>query len=200
MSTCSVCRACCCSATAHQMGMVAVAEGVELVEDLALLRSLGCELAQGTLVAAPMPGNALAAWIKNNRRRLKELAQTPHGGTAGPPYVRTGAVTGSVSVKVVPAPGVLRTSMRPPRISPTMLCTMCSPRPEPPVAALAGVFSRTTKFDSLGRPYTITGNNGQRLDLRYDDNGNLLSRTDAAFRSSSYEYHAQNRPTNGACQ
>jgi RHS repeat-associated protein len=63
------------------------------------------------------------------------------------------------------------------------------------VAALAGVFSRTTKFDSLGRPYTITGNNGQRLDLRYDDNGNLLSRTDAAFRSSSYEYHAQNRPT-----
>eukprot|EP01032_Pedospumella_encystans_P013432 gene13432-15466_t len=51
--------------------------GVELVEDLALLRSLGCELAQGTLVAAPMPGNALAAWIKNNRRRLKELAQTP---------------------------------------------------------------------------------------------------------------------------
>jgi EAL domain-containing protein (putative c-di-GMP-specific phosphodiesterase class I) len=64
-------------ATAHQMGMVAVAEGVELVEDLALLRSLGCELAQGTLVAAPMPGNALAAWIKNNRRRLKELAQTP---------------------------------------------------------------------------------------------------------------------------
>lgn len=64
-----------------------------------------------------------------------------------------------------------------------------------PVAALAGVFSRTTKFDSLGRPYTITGNNGQRLELRYDDNGNLLSRTDAAFRSSSYEYDAQNRPT-----
>ncbi|KQV82924.1 hypothetical protein ASD15_31315 [Massilia sp. Root351] len=63
-------------AAAHQMGMAAVAEGVELVEDLALLRSLGCELAQGALVAAPMPGSALAGWIKNNRRRLKELAQT----------------------------------------------------------------------------------------------------------------------------
>lgn len=64
-------------AAAHQMGMAAVAEGVGLVEDLALLRSLGCELAQGTLVAAPMPGNALAGWIKNNRRRLKELASAP---------------------------------------------------------------------------------------------------------------------------
>lgn len=59
---------------AQQMRMAAVAEGVELTEDLALLRGLGCEMAQGALVAAPMPGNALAAWIKNNRRRLKELA------------------------------------------------------------------------------------------------------------------------------
>ena len=62
---------------AHQMGMAAVAEGVELVEDLALLRSLGCELAQGALVAAPMPGSALAGWIRANRRRLKELSQIP---------------------------------------------------------------------------------------------------------------------------
>jgi EAL domain-containing protein (putative c-di-GMP-specific phosphodiesterase class I) len=61
-------------AAAHQMGMVVVAEGVELAEDLALLRSLGCELAQGVLVAAPMPGAALVGWIKGNRRRLKELA------------------------------------------------------------------------------------------------------------------------------
>lgn len=59
---------------AHQMGMAAVAEGVELAADLSLLRSLGCELAQGALVAAPMPGSALAGWIRNNRRRLKELA------------------------------------------------------------------------------------------------------------------------------
>lgn len=61
-------------ATAHQMRMAVVAEGVELVEDLALLRSLGCEYAQGALVAAPMPGNALAGWIKGNRRRLKDMA------------------------------------------------------------------------------------------------------------------------------
>jgi EAL domain-containing protein (putative c-di-GMP-specific phosphodiesterase class I)/CheY-like chemotaxis protein len=59
---------------AHQMRIAVVAEGVEHVADLALLRSYGCELAQGPLVAAPMPAQALVGWIKGNRRRLKELA------------------------------------------------------------------------------------------------------------------------------
>lgn len=58
---------------AHQMRIAVVAEGVEHVADLALLRSYGCELAQGPLVAAPMPAHALVGWIKGNRRRLKEL-------------------------------------------------------------------------------------------------------------------------------
>jgi EAL domain-containing protein (putative c-di-GMP-specific phosphodiesterase class I) len=59
---------------AHQMRIAVVAEGVEHGADLALLRSYGCELAQGPLVAAPMPAQALVGWIKGNRRRLKELA------------------------------------------------------------------------------------------------------------------------------
>lgn len=59
---------------AHQMRIAAVAEGVEQSADLALLRSYGCEMAQGPLVAAPMPAQALVGWIKGNRRRLKELA------------------------------------------------------------------------------------------------------------------------------
>jgi EAL domain-containing protein (putative c-di-GMP-specific phosphodiesterase class I)/FixJ family two-component response regulator len=64
-------------AIAHQLGAAVVAEGVELAADLALLRSLGCQMAQGALVAAPMPASALVAWIKGNRRRLKELAAAP---------------------------------------------------------------------------------------------------------------------------
>ncbi|GAB2878638.1 hypothetical protein GCM10027277_54830 [Pseudoduganella ginsengisoli] len=62
-----------------------------------------------------------------------------------------------------------------------------------PTPALAGQFVSTTKFDSLGRPYTITGNNGQRLELRYDNNGNLTSQTDAASRTTYFEYDAQDR-------
>lgn len=64
---------------AHQMRISVVAEGVEHVADLALLRSYGCELAQGPLVAAPMPAQALVGWIKGNRRRLKELAASDGG-------------------------------------------------------------------------------------------------------------------------
>jgi len=62
-----------------------------------------------------------------------------------------------------------------------------------PVAAAEGEFSGVIQYDTLGRPYTITGNNGQRTELRYDGNGNLLSETDAAGRSTRYEYDAQNR-------
>jgi EAL domain-containing protein (putative c-di-GMP-specific phosphodiesterase class I)/CheY-like chemotaxis protein len=61
-------------AAAHRMRIAVVAEGVEHEADLALLRSYGCEMAQGPLVAAPMAGQALVGWIKGNRRRLKMLA------------------------------------------------------------------------------------------------------------------------------
>ncbi|GEM_PF-674141 len=56
-----------------------------------------------------------------------------------------------------------------------------------------GVFSQTTQLDSLGRDYVITGNNNQRVDLRYDNNGNLLSRTDRHNSITQYEYDAQDR-------
>nr|WP_260115637.1 EAL domain-containing response regulator [Pseudoduganella ginsengisoli] len=59
---------------AHQLRIAVVAEGVEHGADLALLRSYGCEMAQGPLVAAPMAAQTLVGWIKGNRRRLKELA------------------------------------------------------------------------------------------------------------------------------
>ncbi|MES2265104.1 MAG: EAL domain-containing response regulator [Pseudomonadota bacterium] len=59
---------------AHRLGIAVLAEGLELADDWALLRALGCEQAQGALVAPPMPAAALVGWIKGNRRRLKELA------------------------------------------------------------------------------------------------------------------------------
>jgi diguanylate cyclase (GGDEF)-like protein len=40
---------------AHEMGMEVVAEGVETVEQLAALRRLGCDLAQGYLLGRPVP-------------------------------------------------------------------------------------------------------------------------------------------------
>jgi len=44
-----------------------VAEGVETSEQLARLRELGCELAQGFYFAAPVPSNALDALSSGSR-------------------------------------------------------------------------------------------------------------------------------------
>lgn len=59
--------------TALKLGLTCVAEGVESVEDWKLLKRLGCHLAQGYLIAKPMPGDELIDWIKSNSKRLREL-------------------------------------------------------------------------------------------------------------------------------
>ncbi|HEX2272776.1 MAG TPA: EAL domain-containing protein [Acidimicrobiales bacterium] len=48
---------------AHAFGLTTVAEGVETPEQLAELRALGCELAQGYLWSRPMPADAAAEWM-----------------------------------------------------------------------------------------------------------------------------------------
>lgn len=47
-------------AVAHSLQMEVVAEGVETTGQLALLRTLGCEVAQGFLLGRPMPADAVA--------------------------------------------------------------------------------------------------------------------------------------------
>jgi diguanylate cyclase (GGDEF)-like protein/PAS domain S-box-containing protein len=48
---------------ARALGMRVIAEGVETAEQLAILRRLGCHLAQGYHFAAPMPPGALAEFL-----------------------------------------------------------------------------------------------------------------------------------------
>jgi RHS repeat-associated protein len=61
------------------------------------------------------------------------------------------------------------------------------------VGTVSGNITAANKLDSLGRPYTDIGNGGQRVNYRYDNNGNLLSRTDALNHQTIYNYDAQNR-------
>jgi RHS repeat-associated protein len=82
---------------------------------------------------------------------------------------------------------------------PANTTSIASPRHVPvvngatPSASDGGSFSSTTAYDSLDRPYTDAGNVGQRVDYRYDANGNLRTRTDASNRISTYEYDSLNR-------
>ncbi|MFV9615913.1 MAG: EAL domain-containing protein [Gammaproteobacteria bacterium] len=56
-----------CILLGHELSMRVVAEGVETEEDLALLKQMGCDLAQGYFIARPMPGSELLAWVKTRK-------------------------------------------------------------------------------------------------------------------------------------
>ena len=53
---------------ARKLGLTAVAEGVESMEDWQMLAELGCDIAQGWLIGRPVPGSELQAAISRWRR------------------------------------------------------------------------------------------------------------------------------------
>jgi diguanylate cyclase (GGDEF)-like protein len=61
---------------AHQMGLQVVAEGVETEDVWRQLRSMGCERAQGFLVAKPLPAREVPAWLASWNQRARELSST----------------------------------------------------------------------------------------------------------------------------
>lgn len=48
---------------AQRLGLQTVAEGVETEDDWALLREIGCDIAQGYFIGRPMPGDRLHTWL-----------------------------------------------------------------------------------------------------------------------------------------
>jgi EAL domain-containing protein (putative c-di-GMP-specific phosphodiesterase class I) len=46
----------------HNLGLTVVAEGVETAPDVAALRALGCDIAQGYHFARPMPAADFPRW------------------------------------------------------------------------------------------------------------------------------------------
>jgi EAL domain-containing protein (putative c-di-GMP-specific phosphodiesterase class I) len=53
---------------AHGLGLTTTAEGVETIEQLRIIRELGCDCVQGYLVSAPLDPKALKPWIQKFRR------------------------------------------------------------------------------------------------------------------------------------
>ena len=59
---------------AQGLGLSATAEGVETAAQLTAVRSMGCDLAQGYLIAAPLAPDTLAGWIEDFKHRWPALA------------------------------------------------------------------------------------------------------------------------------
>jgi len=53
---------------AHGLGLIATAEGVETLDQLRIMRELGCDYVQGYLVSAPLDPQNVKAWVQKFRR------------------------------------------------------------------------------------------------------------------------------------
>jgi len=60
----------------HNLGLRVVAEGVEEAETLLLLRGIGCDYAQGYLISRPLPGEAIAAFVREANQVLEDADST----------------------------------------------------------------------------------------------------------------------------
>jgi diguanylate cyclase (GGDEF)-like protein/PAS domain S-box-containing protein len=58
----------------HNLGLSAVAEGVEDQRTLELLSGLGCDLAQGYFLSRPLPASSVAEWCRNRAGAPDRLA------------------------------------------------------------------------------------------------------------------------------
>jgi EAL domain-containing protein (putative c-di-GMP-specific phosphodiesterase class I) len=60
-----------------------VAEGVESPAQARTLLDLGCDIGQGTGIAAPMPAAQVAGWVHDYRGVFALVPAAPPGGDAG---------------------------------------------------------------------------------------------------------------------
>jgi EAL domain-containing protein (putative c-di-GMP-specific phosphodiesterase class I) len=56
---------------ARGLDLATVAEGIETLETWNVLRGYGCDLAQGYLIARPMPGAQIRDWANLDRAHLR---------------------------------------------------------------------------------------------------------------------------------
>jgi EAL domain-containing protein (putative c-di-GMP-specific phosphodiesterase class I)/ActR/RegA family two-component response regulator len=61
----------------RQLGLVTVAEGIEILEDWRVLQQSGCVIGQGYFISRPLPPEDMLPWLKSHQARLPELRADP---------------------------------------------------------------------------------------------------------------------------
>jgi EAL domain-containing protein (putative c-di-GMP-specific phosphodiesterase class I) len=70
---------------AHGLGLTATAEGVETIDQLRLVKDLGCDLAQGYFISPPLEPDRLKGWQRKFKRSWPRiLSDTPLGSDVEP--------------------------------------------------------------------------------------------------------------------
>lgn len=59
----------------RRLGLITVAEGVETIEDLNLLKQLGCNQVQGFLFSKPIPVGDIVPWLEEHTKRIEKMCQ-----------------------------------------------------------------------------------------------------------------------------
>lgn len=60
----------------HKLGKSVVAEGVEMTEQLTLLKALSCDEIQGYYYSKPLDGHSFRKWLTNSKWKRKEIDDT----------------------------------------------------------------------------------------------------------------------------
>ncbi|MFW6028216.1 MAG: EAL domain-containing protein [bacterium] len=71
-----------CIALARRCKLLTVAEGIETPGQLQALKRMGCDMAQGYLVAKPMPPAALREWLNGRADPRRSSSAAPHRNVA----------------------------------------------------------------------------------------------------------------------
>ncbi len=66
---------------AHSLGLEVVAEGIETGDVMTLLRSFGCDLAQGYHICKPKPAAELNIWLRTQRTQTDDTLFFPTTST-----------------------------------------------------------------------------------------------------------------------
>jgi RHS repeat-associated protein len=150
---------------------------------------------KGQIVSATQQlptGNRTTTFTHNNDRQITRIAH-PDGRINQFRYLASGRLEGvgnaldqfvSFGFDVPGNTATVTSARRVPTLSGSTLSS-----------ASSGQFSASEQFDSLMRPRVALGNNGQQITRGYDNNGNLVSVTDAANRTTTYTYDALDRVT-----